>query len=209
MRSTLQVLLLSIGALALGGCAMGNRYNYAEVPVTMQGVSSAGAVAIAIADERPYVTSGNKTPQFVGLQRGGFGNPFDVNTASGRPLAEEMADALARAMKAKGADAVAVRVDAKDSEGNARRKLLENKPRRAVLITLHEWKTDTLMNTDFLYDVKLVVLDASGKQLAWHALKGTDHLGSLGLTPHEGISKATARKLDKLFDHDKVIEALK
>jgi hypothetical protein len=36
-----------------------------------------------------------------------------------------------------------------------------------------------------------------------------DNLGNLGLSPNEGIAKASARKLDQLFEDEKVIAALK
>jgi len=41
-------------------------------------------------------------------------------------------------------------------------------------------------------------------------MKGLDRLGNLGLvSPKEGIAKATAVKIDKLFDDEKVLAALK
>jgi hypothetical protein len=42
-------------------------------------------LAVAVHDERSEVASGDKNPAFVGLLRGGYGNPMDVRTASGAP----------------------------------------------------------------------------------------------------------------------------
>ena len=196
-------------AVLLGGCAVGGTYNYAEMPIAMQGVSTTGTVAIAVHDTRPYVISGGKQPTFVGLARGGYGNPFDVNTESGGPLAIEIRDALARALKARGATAIPVAVPFADTNTAARARLLETKAQRQILLTLREWKTDTMMSTDLHYDTTLAVFDQAGNQLAHHSLKGMDPLGSLGLSPKEGISKATARKLDALFDDSRIAGALK
>jgi hypothetical protein len=53
-------------------------------------------------DQRDYVRSGSKDAQFVGLQRGGFGNPFDVRTADDKPLADAMTTALVNTLATKG-----------------------------------------------------------------------------------------------------------
>jgi|KBSSwiStaDraftv2_1062776.scaffolds.fasta_scaffold1334573_1 hypothetical protein len=193
----------------LGGCAVGQSFSYADAPVVMQEVSSSGNVAVAVQDERSYVLSGNKPERFVGLMRGGFGNPFDVTTASGAPLADDMRDAIGRALKARGVSVIPVSIAFRDSSVTARRKLLDAKARRSILVTLREWKTDSLLATDIHYDATLVVLDERGEQLATSTIKGVDNLGNLGLTPHEGVHREVGRKIDKLFDDGKVIAALK
>jgi hypothetical protein len=78
-----------------------------------------------------------------------------------------------------------------------------------VLVTLKEWKSDTMMSTDLHYDVTLQVFDAAGVELASSAIKGMDNLGNLGLSPNEGIARASAHKLDQLFDNENVLAALK
>jgi hypothetical protein len=207
-HATKWMAVLALGAV-LGGCAFGRTYSYTDTPVSLQGVSSTGAVTVAVQDARPYVLSGAKSEHFVGLMRGGFGNPFDVNTSSGGPLANEIRDAIVRAMKARGIDARPVGAQSSESMVAVKRHLEEAKPHRAVLVTLREWKSDTMMSTDLHYDVSLMVFDESGNEIASSSIKGMDNLGNLGLSPNEGISKASARKLDQLFDDEKVIAALK
>ena len=213
MRVLAAVVLKWLGLLTtlaiLGGCAFGRTYSYSDTPMGLQGVSSSGSVAAGVQDARPYVISGNKPESFVGLMRGGFGNPFDVNTQSGGPLAIEMRDAVVRALKARGISAEAVAIPDTDSASGAKRRLEQAKARRLVLLTLREWKSDTMMSTDLHYDVTLSVFDDTGNQLASSSIHGMDNLGNLGLSPNEGISKASARKLDSLFDDDKVLAALK
>lgn len=200
----------TLGLVAvLGACAFGRTYSYSDTPVSLQGVSSSGAVTVAVQDERPYVLSGSKSERFVGLMRGGFGNPFDVNTSSGGPLANEIRDAIVRAMKARGIDVQPVGVQPSDSMVAVKRRLEAAKPHRAVLVAPREWKSDTMMATDLHYDVTLMVFDETGAELASSSIKGTDNLGNLGLSPNDGISRASARKLDSLFDDEKVITALK
>ena len=206
-------LLNILGAMAivalLGGCAVGQTYNYADAPVGLAAVSTAGTVRLAVHDMRPYVLSGNKPETFAGLIRGGYGNPFDVNTQSGKALAAEIAEALARALRQRGANPVPVAVAASDSAATVQNKLLAAQARRSVLVTLREWKTDTMMRTDLHYDATVQVFDERGSPIASRTLRGMDALGVLGMTPHEGVSKASAQKLDALFDDPRILAALK
>ena len=85
----------------MSGCAVGNRYSYDSGELILP-VNGSGEIGLLVLDQRTYVLSGDKDPSFVGLQRGGFGNPFDVKTQSGKPLAEEMQSRLARGLEAHG-----------------------------------------------------------------------------------------------------------
>jgi hypothetical protein len=205
-----RILLLVLSALALCGCAFGRTYSYADAPINIPGPgASSQSMALAVQDRRPYVLSGNKPVAFVGLMRGGFGNPFDVNTGSGRPLADEMRDALAKALKAKGFAVTTVGVNPSDSGDSARRRLAETGAKRSALVTFAEWKSDSMMNTDVHYDVVLVVLDEKGAPLATNSLKGMDNIGSAGLDPSLSVTQTFARKAESLFDDPKVISALR
>src|SRR5262249_14134335 len=95
------VLVAPLVVVALTGCAVGNRYAYQSVVATPQ-VSGTPGVSVAPLDQREYWLSGSKEPQFVGLQRGGFGNPFDVRTADDKPLADSMTTALVNTLAKKG-----------------------------------------------------------------------------------------------------------
>ena len=143
--------------LTLGGCAIGNRYDYGNA-ISGLPVSGSGKLAVNVVDARPYVLSGDKKPDFVGLQRGGFGNPFDVRTGSGRPLADEMRDAIAKALQQQGFAVV----------GGT-----EAAPRKLELRVL-EWKTDVMMKMKTTYDLQLSVFDTSGALVAQSKTKGED-----------------------------------
>jgi hypothetical protein len=171
------VATLAVVALGLGGCAVGNRYDYGSA-ISGLPVSGTGSIAVDVLDARPYVLSGEKKPDFVGLQRGGFGNPFDVRTGSGRPLAEEMRQAIVTALQKQGYSAVG----GKDAA-----------PRRMELRVL-EWKTDVMMSMKTLYDLELGVYDAGGVLLAKSAAKGED-VGSGGFQSQNAANAAKTFEL--------------
>lgn len=153
VKTTASVLV----CLSLVGCAVGNRYDYAG-SIGGLPISGTGTIALAVTDARPYVLSGEKKSDFVGLQRGGFGNPFDVRTGSGKPLATEMRDAISAALVKQGFTVVSP---------------TDSAPRKLELRVL-EWKTDVMMKMKILYDLELSVFDQSGALLARRTTRGED-----------------------------------
>ena len=89
--------------VCLTGCVAGHKYNYKassmDIPVKP---SEQRTLILSVEDWRPYVLSGDKEPNFVGLQRGGFGEPWDVTTASGNPMTEDMSAAIVSGLKGAG-----------------------------------------------------------------------------------------------------------
>jgi len=165
--------------LALGGCAVGNRYDYGSA-ISGLPVSGSGKLAVDVVDARPYVLSGEKKPDFVGLQRGGFGNPFDVRTASGRPLAVEMRESIASALQKQGYVVVS------DAEAASRK----------MELRVFDWKTDVMMKMKTIYDLQLTVFDSSGVQIAQSRTKGED-VGSGGF--ESGNAGNAARTFELRF----------
>lgn len=188
--------------------ACGLQHSYSSAPLALEGVSTTGTVAVAVHDARPYVVSGNKPASFVGLARGGWGNPWDVKTSSGTDLAIEMRDAVVGALKKKGAGASGVVVAPKDGAAKARQALAATGARRLVLIRLDEWKSDTYMNTSIVYDVNMAVLDAKGDVLATSSARGNDNVGYQA-NPTEGIAGAFMKKIEQLFADPKIVAALR
>ena len=206
----LAVLVQLAGVLLLSGCAIGNRYAYQTVVASPQ-VSGTTAVSIATYDQREYVRSGTKDPQFVGLQRGGYGNPFDVRTESDRPLADAMTTALVNTLAKKGFRAQPVVVAHSVTPAEARQRVIGAGADRALLLTLQEWKSDTAVRVGLSYDVTMTVLDRSGTVLAEKRLEGRDNLGGATLPSRVGdmVASAFKMKLEQLLDDPAVAAALR
>lgn len=122
-------------------------------------------------DRRPYVLDHDKAESFVGIQRGGYGNPFDVSTQSGQPLAADMAKTLASAL----GDATTVPISPNQSRADAVRALQSFGKPASLLLTLREWKVDTMIGATLHYDVTMEAIAADGSVLAEsrHAAKTT------------------------------------
>jgi hypothetical protein len=185
----------------LGGCAVGVTHQYDNGTPDIN--ASAGTkLGVGVQDRRLYIVSREKPETFVGLSRGGFGNTFDVNTASGMPLADDFTKTLQAALSVKGVKVTAVSLPLGIAETEAIKRLAVSGD-KAVLIILNEWKADTYMNTSLAYDVQVIVIDASGKVLSRKQITGKDNLGGSAINPPEhsrnAVPAAFRRKLEELF----------
>ncbi len=202
--------VLMFVAMVASGCAVGNRYAYHTVVASPQ-VSGSTAVAVATLDQREYVRSGDKPPQFVGVQRGGFGNPFDVRTGDDKPLADAMSTALVNTLAKRGFRAQPVVVPPSTTPADARQRAIAAGADRALLLTLQEWKSDTAVRVGLSYDLGLAVLDRTGAVLAEKALQGRDNLGAATLPSQVGelVGGAFKTKLEQLLDDPAIAAALR
>ena len=197
--------------LLVSGCAIGNQHQYAGV-VPNVSAQTARSLAVAVQDRRPYIVDGSKTEDFVGVQRGGFGNPFDVTTATDGPLATDIRDSVAAAFRNKGAQVTPVALKPTLRAAEVAQALTQTGRDRALLITLSEWKSDTFMNTALVYDVTARVLDGNGRTLADSRISGRDDLsGSLDSPGHAktAVPIAFRSKFEQLLNDPKVATALR
>ncbi|WP_340115557.1 hypothetical protein [Pelagibius sp. 7325] len=193
----------------LGGCAIGNSHRYDLGDADLK-VESDKSVAVAVVDLRPYVLSGEKEPRFSGLFRGGFGNPFDVTTDSGRPLTEDLSQSVVTALKRSGVDAVTVAVAPKTATAEARALVQASGADRCALLQVREWKSDTYFNTGLTYDLTLDVLAGDGTLLASKEIQGHDNLGPAGV-PGDArvqVERAVKEKLETLFANPDIKNAV-
>jgi len=190
-----------LGMFVLGGCAIGVTHQYDSVVPEIR-ASAGSKIMLGAQDRRAYVLSRHKAETFVGVSRGGFGNPFDVTTASGQPLAEDFTKAIQRSLASKNVAVTTVRLapDLTEAEAIKRLTLMGQK---SILVTINEWKSDTYISTRLLYDVTVRVLDGAGKILGESHIAGTDNLGSSVVNPPEqarnAVPGAFRRKIEDLF----------
>lgn len=207
-----RVIGICILAAALAGCAVGNKIDYRAQSISLN-TGEAKTIALGVQDERPYVKSGDKTPQFVGIQRGGFGNPFNVQTESGAPLVEDFKAAISSALTRSGAKVVASTYASSESLDAIKAKLVATPADRHLLITFKEWKTDSLMNTSLHYNITARVLGSGGDEVAEKQLSGKDKISGnvTGTQTNAGstVPAAFSRKLQALLSDPAIAAALK
>lgn len=211
-RSLLLLGLLILAVVALGGCwAIGQSYKLAEV-LAMLVATGATTVLVATRDRRRYVTGGSKRVDFVGVLKGGFGNPFDVKNAGGSALADTFSEVASRSLKAKGFAASSVVTSPQEPPDQLKQRLLAESAERVILIDLDEWRSETMARVGMHYDVTLTVMDKQGTVLAKSRIEGKDVLGGSFWNP-AGLAKkkvpaAFKDHLEQLLNDSAIVAAL-
>lgn len=208
--------LLQLSALALTvlltGCAVGNKHAYHDANATTT-TSTDKSVAVTSVDQRAYVVSGKSTPDFVGMQRGGFGNPFDVRTVSGKPLADEFSEAIKAALVRNGVNVIAIDSRTAADNRGAMTSLIATHRDRLLLLGINEWVSDTFQNTSLSYTLKLAVTDSNGKEIATKSLDAELNLGGSVLNPpghaKEVIPGKFRSAVEQLLNSPEIASALK
>ena len=126
------------------------------------------SIAISVVEHRPYVMTGDKTPKFEGIIRGGFGIPHTIDRPN-RPAEERFVDLLAGIVKDGLTDA-GVKVDVLAMPVGASlddtwKRLAETGARRLVVIRVFEsnWDAGGLSgNFRYVYDFSMLVARPDG-----------------------------------------------
>jgi len=137
------------------GCVM-----HQKVPLEYEAQKS-GATAqnypkvdVVVNDIRSYVQDGEKPPSYIGTYRGGFGNPFNVNTEGDVPLADLLKKDLMSELTSLGFT----------QEGGS----------KTLIVDIMDWKFDAFQNAKFNYMLRVRVADDSKSTLATSEVVGKD-----------------------------------
>jgi hypothetical protein len=203
---------LTVLAALSGGCVVGQKIAYqdgtphflARAPIVL---------ALDVQDRRDEVSRGEKKPTYVGVFRGGFGNPFDVSTASGAPLAVDFRSVIGRGLAARGYRVTSAPVATPAASADALASLAKTGAPRALLVQLVVWNSDTYNGTTLTYDVRARVLELpSGRQLATARLARERDLGASFFDPggnaKEAVPRACRAILEELLNAAAMVEAL-
>ncbi len=211
MNKKLKYTILLLAYFALNGCAVGNKHAYHDVDIAFNGKGSS-KLAISTIDLRVYVRTSEKSPDFVGLQRGGFGNPFDVTTASGNSLAGDITATVKRALEKQGFEVTSIVASKTDSVSNVVERMGESNAHRLMILILNEWKSDTYTNTALIYNLTLKVMDSEGRVITETTINGRDDLGGDFVNPpshaKQAVPIAFKAKIEQLLNTKEVLDAL-
>lgn len=196
--------------LTLGACLGGTTYEFAAVEPVLT-VSSERTVSASVIDQRPYVVNGEKSPRFAGTARGRMGETVNISTASGRPLAEELTDAVVRALGRQGIAVSALPLPKGTPEEAVLGAFQAQGTDRLLVVRMHEWQTKAYTRVTSRWDLEAIVYDRSGGILARRATRGSQQLGTTNL---RGDSSRIAvgqvsRKLSDLLNEPAITTALK
>jgi hypothetical protein len=203
--------IAAVMAVAVGGCVVGRKIPY-RTQVPRLRTSGSGSVALAVQDERDYILSGAKRASYCGVLRNGVGVPNDLTTASKRPLAEDFADVVSRALTARGFGVIAVPTESDDEDAETLKALAEQHGDRSLLIQIGEWKSDTYTDTSINYRVTAQVRDAQGRVIGQSRVSGRTNIRGKLLSLDDQLKRwipnVARRRLERLLNDPVIVEAL-
>ena len=204
--------LILLRGVVASGCAIGNKHNY-HLSNLNASLKTMDPLTVGVQDHRPYITNHDKEPNFVGLQRGGYGNTFDVTTQSGMALSQDFLKVIVTAFQLNNIQVDPITIPTQMTRDQALALLLPKTQNKALLVTIEDWKSDTYNNTALHYKVILDVLNKSGDLLGRSQVVGTDDLGGSFWNPpshaRQAVPQAYKRKLEALLNDPSILAAFK
>lgn len=170
------VCFLIIAALLLSGCAR-LTYTYPSRLDPEVRAAPRTPVLVAVQDQRPYVKNKETQETFAGLIRSGTGVVTHHQSATGRPLASDMASAVANRLQKNGARVSTVHVEPSRTEDEVRGELGRKNPGLVLFIAIRELKADinfASRRTTVSHDLVVTVYGKGNKVIGTTALVGKD-----------------------------------
>ncbi len=211
-KKFLKLLYVLLLGMLMSGCAIGNKYKIADIEAKVNAAGNA-SVAVASLDNRPFIVDKTSPDTYVGMVRGGFGNPFDATTQSDLPFADAVSKAICKALNRNGFKAIPVSVNFDMTENQATNLLLQKNEDRAILVVIKEWESDSFYNLNIGYDFLLKVIGRGGTVLATSEAKnavdisGNIMTGSLWLSKTE-VPATFQNAIESLLNDPSVVSAL-
>ena len=183
-----------VATISLASCTAYNKFDIRNALVDPPpGKASASVVGV---DERQQLKKGKIKPEYLGLTRNLFGFPYLVKTATKRPLALEVAEAVTGSLRSTGRQTTTAK-SAPDST-SAMSEFRIACTQRLILIHIKRWESDTLWGTDLDYSVSLDVWDKNGQVLASSSKKDYADLGG-SATPAMHARESVMRELGSIL----------
>lgn len=134
--------------------------------------------AIATHERQPFLTSGDKRPDFAGPVRSSNGIPHGVHAVNGQQaLPTDFCDHMASSLLVYGSTATAVTPRSDQVAWRVPEWPQDTPTRRSVLQSLRERKSDTHFDTRLKHDSTLRIFTSSGEPLAQRSFRRDDDLG--------------------------------
>jgi len=202
------VFLLGIFCICLiTACAIGRTYNYSNAWPSLS-YSSAKKVTIAVHDQRNYVIKGQKSESYAGMLRGGYGNPWNVNTENNESLSDVMANNICSGLNNAGIKASKVLTKYTDSKSSILNTMVTTSKDndRLIILTILDWYTDTYKDTTLYAHLVVEVYDGEKNNISKYEFKEERNLG-YGI-PYNTAPNAFKNIISTIFNKTEIKSSL-
>jgi hypothetical protein len=192
--------------------AIGNRHQYNDIDLNFT-VTGSSNIVLAVHDMRTEVLTTNKSLDFVGYMRSGVGIPYNIGTKSKRPLADDIADDVAKALGKRGFKVTIVAVPQSETHEQLVMRLKSMNAGMPVVLHLTAWHSDSYQAVWYNFNVVLQVYDTDGKFLGQKVIEGKEHVGTTMWNPVKLAKKkmpgAFKARMEELFNSPEITAVLK
>jgi hypothetical protein len=169
------------------------------------------ALTIATLDQRPYILKKESKPEYVATVRGGYGNPFDVLTDSGKPLSSDISGIVANSLKNNGYSFQVINTIPSDKKDETLNNMKQHASERYILIHIKELRGDSMYVTNYFSNIDIEVYDKNMMVIAKNNQQSSGSLGAVFSFSgfQEVILGSIKKDIESLLNNPGVINALK
>jgi hypothetical protein len=151
-------------------CTVGRKMGFENKEVAPEW-KSPRTVVISFVDKRDEVVSGKEKPTFCGHLRSSAQIGYNMQTSSGKPLAEDFTQSVTQSLDKKGNNVVAQLLPVNTSTESALRQFANHKRDRFLIFSINKWEASatprfTTITYEVIYNLDLKVYDSTGTLLA-------------------------------------------
>lgn len=212
-KSSFYSILIVVCSLYLSGCAVGNKYKIEDSKIQFTSTGSS-TVSVGALDQRPCVIEKTSPVTYIGMVRGGFGNPFNATTNNGLPFSDNISKSICLSLADKGYNVKQVILTPELTEEESIKRIIAQGQDKNIIVLIKKWESDVFMNFNVSYELLLKVISSKGEIIA--EAKNKEEINASGSIFKEpiGLSKSEVpriykKSLEELLNNPRIINALK
>jgi hypothetical protein len=165
---------LTLAAVAIivlfTSCAAGRKMSYENKEAATAYTVTKTAVVV-FQDKREAVLAGKEKPSFCGHSNSTLQIGYNIQTNSGRPLADEFAESVSKGYSNKGAATTSLLVNMHTALDSVMSVFKADGKERLIFFTMHKWESKATplfssIRYEQIYDLELNVYDKNGTLMA-------------------------------------------
>lgn len=164
-----------LSVILLSSCAVGRKLSFENSPAD-PGYTPAGKIAIVFQDKREEVLNGKEKQSFCGHVYGGYAIAYNVQTQSGKAIAQDFSQALQKSLQDKGVSITTYNIEPADDMRKVTDQFIQSGYDKLLCFTITRWESRCTANFSTMrYEANggftLKVMDKNGATLGEQEVK--------------------------------------
>lgn len=175
MKTTIIYKYLALITLLVSGCVVGRKLSF-DNSIASIGYTPAGKIAVAFQDKREVILNGKEKESFCGHMYGGYAIAYNVQTESGKAVAEDFSQSVKKTLEHKAVPVTVLTITPTGDNKALIDIFQKGGYDKLLLYTINTWESRcTALFSKMRYETNswftLTVIDKTGNTLALHDAK--------------------------------------